>query len=96
MFSDDIPSSWFSGPLTPQNRRKILSLESLGGGRFSVFAKIEMGKSAYIARTSPIIRRDNSCQNLTAHLIFETKNNEIGMTRPYICIFKARAISGGS
>lgn len=44
MFVEEIPQSWFSGPLTPQNRRKVLSLSSLGGGRFSVFAKIEMGE----------------------------------------------------
>lgn len=45
MFSnEEIPQSWFTGPLTPQNRRKILSLDSLGGGRFSVFAKIEIGR----------------------------------------------------
>ena len=43
MFSDEIPPSWFTGPLTPQNRRKVLTLPSLGGGRFSVFAKIELG-----------------------------------------------------
>lgn len=43
-FSDeDIDPSWFSGPLTPANRRKVLSLRSLGGGRFSVFAKVELG-----------------------------------------------------
>lgn len=44
MFGDEIPQSWFLGPLTPQNRRKILSLPALGGGRFSVFAKIELGE----------------------------------------------------
>ena len=43
MFSEEeIPQSWFTGPLTPSNRRKKLSLSSLGGGRFSVFAKIEI------------------------------------------------------
>ena len=44
MFSvEEIPKSWYTGPLTPTNRRKVLSIESLGGGRFSVFAKIEIG-----------------------------------------------------
>lgn len=41
--AEEIPQSWFTGPLTPQNRRKILSLSSLGGGRFSIFSKIEIG-----------------------------------------------------
>lgn len=46
MFSEEeIPKSWYTGPLTPTNRRKIMALESLGGGRFSVFAKIEIGMS---------------------------------------------------
>ena len=46
MFSDeDIPSSWFTGPLTPTNRKKVLSLGPLGGGRFSVYGKIEIGKT---------------------------------------------------
>lgn len=44
MFNEEeIPKSWFTGPLTPANRRKVLSLSALGGGRFSVFAKIEIG-----------------------------------------------------
>ena len=44
MFSEEeIPPSWFTGPLTPQNQKKILTLRSLGGGRFSVFSKIEIG-----------------------------------------------------
>ena len=44
MFSDnDIPKKWFTGPLTPANRKKTLSLQPLGGGKFSVFAKIEIG-----------------------------------------------------
>lgn len=44
IFSEnEIPSTWFTGPLTPANRRKILPLPPLGGGRFSVFAKIEIG-----------------------------------------------------
>ena len=44
MFSDeDIDPAWFNGPLTPANRKKILSLRPLGGGRFSVFGKIELG-----------------------------------------------------
>ena len=44
MFSDkDIPRSWFTGPLTPQNRMKVLSLGPLGGGKFSVYGKIEIG-----------------------------------------------------
>lgn len=44
LFSDeDIPKSWFTGPLTPANRNKILSLPPLGGGRFSVYGKIEIG-----------------------------------------------------
>ena len=42
--SDDIPQSWFTGPLTPKNRRKVLNLPPLGGGRFSVFAKIELSE----------------------------------------------------
>lgn len=42
--NEEIPQSWFTGPLTPQNRKKVLSLTSLGGGRFSVFAKIEISK----------------------------------------------------
>lgn len=46
MFSEeDIPKAWFTGPLTPANRKKVLSLSPLGGGRFSVFAKIEIGKT---------------------------------------------------
>lgn len=46
MFSEeDIPKSWFTGPLSRTNRRKVLSLPSLGGGRYSVFAKIEIGMS---------------------------------------------------
>lgn len=45
MFKDeDIPDSWFTGPLTPANRRKIMPLGPLGGGRFSVFGKIEIGE----------------------------------------------------
>ena len=45
MFSDeDIPKSWFNGPLTPTHRKKVLSLPPLGGGHFSVFCKIEIGK----------------------------------------------------
>ena len=45
MFSEeDIPPSWFTGPLSPTNRKKILPMPSLGGGRFSVFGKIEIGK----------------------------------------------------
>ena len=45
MFSDeDIPRTWFTGPLAPVNRNKVLSLPPLGGGRFSVYAKIEFGK----------------------------------------------------
>ena len=45
MFSaGEIDSSWFTGPLTPTHRRKILPMIALGGGRFSVFAKIEAGK----------------------------------------------------
>lgn len=48
MFSEqDIPKTWFTGPLTPANRGKILSLGPLGGGRFSVFAKIELGEHKY-------------------------------------------------
>lgn len=44
MFSaEEIPPFWFTGPLTHANRRKVLSLPALGGGRFSVFAKIEIG-----------------------------------------------------
>ena len=44
MFSeDDIPRSWFTGPLSPTSRSKVLSLAPLGGGRFSVFGKIEIG-----------------------------------------------------
>ena len=53
MFSvDDIPESWFTGPLTPLNRRTILSLPSLGGGRYSVFAKIEHGKFILLVATN--------------------------------------------
>ena len=45
MFTDeDIPRAWFSGPLTPRNRKKVIPLGPLGGGRFSVFAKIEIGE----------------------------------------------------
>ena len=45
MFSpEDIDPGWFTGPLTPTNRRKILPMRALGGGRFSVFAKIELGE----------------------------------------------------
>lgn len=45
MFSDnEIDPTWFTGPLTPLNRKEVLSLVALGGGRFSVFAKIEIGK----------------------------------------------------
>lgn len=40
---DDIPASWFTGPLTPANRREVLPMKPLGGGRFSVFAKVEIG-----------------------------------------------------
>lgn len=42
--NEEIPPTWFTGPLTPANRNKVLSLSELGGGRFSVFAKIEIGK----------------------------------------------------
>lgn len=41
---DDIDPTWFSGPLTPSNRRKVLPMRPLGGGRYSVFAKIELGE----------------------------------------------------
>lgn len=45
MFSEqDIEPTWFTGPLTPANRRKVMPLSALGGGRFSVYAKIELGK----------------------------------------------------
>ena len=44
MFSEEeIPKEWFTGPLKPADRKKVLSLHPLGGGRFSVFAKIEIG-----------------------------------------------------
>ena len=50
MFSeDDIPNSWFTGPLTPKNRKKILPMAPLGGGRFSVYAKIEIGETRNFA-----------------------------------------------
>ena len=50
MFSDEeIPRSWYTGPLTPTNRRRILCLDTLGGGRFSVFGKIELGKIKLLA-----------------------------------------------
>ena len=39
----DINPNWFTGPLTPASRLKVLSLRPLGGGRFSVFSKIEIG-----------------------------------------------------
>lgn len=45
---DDIDPSWFSGPLTPTNRKKILPISSLGGGRFSVFCKIEIGRFFFL------------------------------------------------
>ena len=46
-FSDeDINPLWFTGPLTPTNRKKVFPLFPLGGGRFSVFAKIEIGTCA--------------------------------------------------
>ena len=49
MFSEeDIPKCWFTGPLTPANRKKVLSLGPLGGGRFSVFGKIEIGMLNYV------------------------------------------------
>ena len=44
IFSEkEIPTTWFSGPLTPAHRKKVISLSSLGGGRFSVYGKIEAG-----------------------------------------------------
>ena len=43
-FSDeDIDPTWFTGPLSPSSRKKVLSLGPLGGGRYSVFGKIEIG-----------------------------------------------------
>lgn len=39
----DINPNWFTGPLTPSNRQEVLSLRPLGGGNYSVFAKIEIG-----------------------------------------------------
>lgn len=43
-FSDeDINPAWFTGPLSRANRKKVIPLNALGGGRFSVFAKIESG-----------------------------------------------------
>ena len=45
LFSEeDIDPTWFTGPLTPRNRKKVMPMRSLGGGQFSVFAKIEIGK----------------------------------------------------
>lgn len=44
MFSDkDIDPRWFTGPLTHANRKKVIPLCPLGGGRFGIFAKIEIG-----------------------------------------------------
>ena len=44
-FSDeDIDPTWFTGPLTRANRKIVMPLSELGGGRFSVFGKIEAGK----------------------------------------------------
>lgn len=49
MFSDEeIPTTWFTGPLTPANRKKVLSLPALGGGRFSVYGKIELGENSLL------------------------------------------------
>lgn len=45
---DDIDPKWFTGPLTRANRKKVMPLSELGGGRFSIFAKIEIGKSKLI------------------------------------------------
>ena len=41
--AEHINPSWFTGPLTPSNRLKILSLPPLGGGKFSVFCEVEIG-----------------------------------------------------
>lgn len=41
---EDINPNWFTGPLTVKNRKQVLPMRCLGGGRFSVFAKIEIGK----------------------------------------------------
>ena len=41
---EDIDPSWFTGPLTRFNRKLVMPLSELGGGRFSIFAKIEAGK----------------------------------------------------
>lgn len=41
---EDIDPTWFTGPLTRSNRKKVISLSALGGGKFSVFGKIEIGK----------------------------------------------------
>lgn len=40
---EDINPAWFTGPLTPKNRKIVKPMRALGGGRFSVFAKIEIG-----------------------------------------------------
>lgn len=54
---EDIDPSWFTGPLTPANRRKILPLKPLGGGSFSVFAKIELGELSLVSCLKIYIRQ---------------------------------------
>lgn len=45
--NEDIDPSWYTGPLTRANRKIVKPMVALGGGRFSVFAKIEIGESIF-------------------------------------------------
>lgn len=74
MFSEyDIPNTWFRGPLTPANRRQVLRLDPLGGGRFSVFCKIEIGMSIFVVPTEHLIKTiKNFCNFGSAYHIVKT------------------------